>query len=290
MAATCPACSAVIAVDDLNIAEGVGLCRACGKVYKLSELAHDPEVAKAELELREGKIPSGCRVDDNEPGVIRVRVSARSIPTALFFTIFATFWNSIVTVFLVIGFTSIFSSPPPAEPSANSTNGAQVTPESINSTSEAGAAPSATQSADSRRSSGKPSGGGNITGPLTGGGILLFMIPFVLVGIGTACVAIVSWAGEVRVTIGDRTDHDSATVFLGLKNLGWKRRFKPSAVKSVTIGDSGVSVNNRPQPGIIIQTDKPLKFGSMLADDRRRWMAATLRVLLLPTGGPNRNS
>lgn len=248
--ADCPSCSAPIPLDDINVSEGVALCRPCGKLFKLSQLAEDPELAQAKEDLRSGQVPPGCTVVDRGMGEIVVRASARSFVAAGGLMFFALFWNSIVSVFLVVALAGLY-------------------------TSTIGPLPSWAPAPTSSSGSGPMGVGMSIF-------MLLFMVPFVLVGTVVLGAALVSLMGHVEARIGDERDADAGCVFIGVGKIGWRRRFKVSAVKNVKIGLTGSSTNDKPDRGVIIEADRTIKFGSMLPDERRRWMAATLKTLLMP--------
>ena len=82
---------------------------------------------------------------------------------------------------------------------------------------------------------------------------------------------------EVRVRGGD------GYAFTGIGTLGWKRRFNASDVTSVTIGRTAWKKNDEAQPVIVIETYSggKVRFGTILTNERRAWMTATLRELLV---------
>lgn len=109
---------------------------------------------------------------------------------------------------------------------------------------------------------------------------LVFMIPFVLVGLGTAGVALMALFGRVEVTIRGM----DARAFTGIGPLGWSRRFDASSVKDVTIERANSSTNGKPDRHIVVDAgDRTVKLGSVLSRARRRWLAGALGRLLLPS-------
>ena len=72
----CPTCRAEIAAADMNMAEGVGLCRACGALHRLSQFA-EPVVSEDAIGL---DMPAGCTLLDDEQGLhARCRMLSRQI-------------------------------------------------------------------------------------------------------------------------------------------------------------------------------------------------------------------
>jgi hypothetical protein len=81
----CPRCSAIIAVEDVNVREGIALCRACRNVVRASELV---EGAPSSLDLA---VPPGAW-DVTEGGERRIGATTRS-PFALFLVPFMVVWS-----------------------------------------------------------------------------------------------------------------------------------------------------------------------------------------------------
>lgn len=92
----CPKCKSAIDVADLNMAQGVALCRVCGDLKMLSEVMSVPVMDPADA----SQPPAGCRVEDWGSGV-RYEASCRSIPAAIGTGIFATFWNGVTWTILL---------------------------------------------------------------------------------------------------------------------------------------------------------------------------------------------
>ena len=75
-------------------------------------------------------------------------------------------------------------------------------------------------------------------------------------------------------------------MFTGVGPLGYRRRFMPSHVSDVRIEDKMWRDNdgNRQQKTYVIietQEGKLIRFGSMLSNERRRFLAARLRKFLV---------
>jgi hypothetical protein len=251
---TCPQCNSIIPEDDINVREGVGLCRTCDKVWRLAELAEEavgPEEVITDAAMPDA-LPSGCWLRDSGTEVV---VGARCRSGAgFFFLVFSLFWNSIVSIFVLIAAASLYQrliGPLPAWFPA----------------------PLATGSGSSRH--GSP--GSNMPLGMTLF-LCIFLIPFVLVGLGTFVGAMVGLIGKAEVRIRG----SEGVAFTGVGSLGWKRRFEADLVRSVKIGDAGSTTNNKPDRAVIIESNARVKIGAMLSDQRRRWMAGALRKLLVP--------
>lgn len=105
----------------------------------------------------------------------------------------------------------------------------------------------------------------------------LFLTPFMAIGVGMACYLCMALFGRVEVRVRD----ESGQVLIGFGPVVWLRRFDASRVESVRIVDTA-SGEEEPDPKIVIETVKKVRFGGGLRDDRRKWMLAVLRQLLSP--------
>lgn len=252
MSVACP-CGQDIPVADINVAEGVALCRGCGKLSRLMDLA-TPLEETAAIEAANAPPPKGCRIDDFGGQVVLV-ASARSLTTAGPLLFFAAFWNSIVSVFVLIAIAGLwtnFVGPIPSwfpAPAAN--NGSGGSNNSIGS--------------------GMPLGMTLF--------LCVFLIPFVAIGLGVLGAALVAMAGRVEV----RLRGPDGAVFTGIGPIGWRRRFDAASVKAVKFVESSVETNGKRQKLIGIETEhKTVKFGSVLTDQRRAWLAGALKTVLTP--------
>ena len=228
--------------------EGVGLCRACDKLWRLGEIAADAEDAAGDAVAEEAP-PSGCELRDLGNEVV-VRATSRG-GSGFFFLFFTLFWNSIVSIFVLIAAGSLYAhiiGPLPSWFPFTST-------------------------------SGKGQSANNMPLGMTIG-LCVFLIPFVLVGAGTAIAAALGLAGHYRVTLRGEVGE----VFTGVGPIGWTRRFDASAVKSVKIKTADSETNNKPNKEIVIEADRTVKFGVMLNERRRQWMVGVVRRLLMPKG------
>lgn len=159
----CPACGQAIPIDAINIAEGVALCRPCGKLHRLADLL---DAATPDPDLIDSP-PRGCRWDDTGFEVV-VSASMRSVAGTGFLLLFAAFWNSIVSVFIFIAaaglYTNLVGPLPWGLAAPTSKNGAPMT---------------------------------------LGMSIFLcfFLIPFILVGVCMGTAAMLSLFGRLVVTV-----------------------------------------------------------------------------------------
>jgi hypothetical protein len=110
----------------------------------------------------------------------------------------------------------------------------------------------------------------------------IFLTPFIVIG--------VSMIGAFFLSVGGRTevqaDPTGGTVFTGVGPLGYRRRFMPSHVADVRIEDKqwrDSDGDRQQKTNIVIETKegKLIRFGSMLSNERRRFLAAILRKFLV---------
>lgn len=103
----------------------------------------------------------------------------------------------------------------------------------------------------------------------------LFGIPFLLGTLIFGSFALLSVVGRTVIR-SDEMDHDAGSIFLGIGPFGWTSRFRWSEVLRVEEGSSG---NNAKQ--LTLVRDKgDIHFGSMLSEQRRRYVLHALRQLL----------
>ncbi len=241
----CPDCDEVIGKSDINIAEGVALCPKCGKLSKLSELSFSQ---RSVVEIL-AKPPSGCELISIQRGVI-VRASCRSIIGFLFAAGIATFWCSITSLFVAIGLEGLYANLvgpiPEWMPHPALMEGKPVMND-------------------------EPMGlGGSLF-------VLLFMIPFVTIGIGMTSFALMSLLGRVDVVI----DEDVSSAGAGIGWLMWRTKFDPRAVSEISWKTSTFQSEGRSNNVIVIEADRNVKFGGILSEESSEWMKAILREILL---------
>lgn len=273
---TCP-CGSRIDIDDINVPEGVALCRRCGRLSRLADLAgggdeqgpkgskQDRAEARKAIALAQGDPPGGCVIRDYGDRVT-LRASARSLPGAAGLAFFAIFWNGIVSVFLVVLFSSIMAHMGVTLPAWF---------------------PTPMGSGGGGGGGGASSGSSNSNMPL---GMTIFMAlfltPFVLIGLTVLGALLTTLVGRVEV----RLRGPAGEVFTGVGPIGWKRRFNADAVEAIRFTDSGIEQEGKKRRAIAIETDparggKTLKFATLLPDQRRLWLGGVLKTMLLPLPG-----
>ncbi len=240
----------MIATEDVNVSEGVAVCRACGKVWRLSELARSVEDEAADCAAGR-EPPAGCQVIDHGNQTV-ILASARTW-SAWGLAAATVFWNSIVSIFLLMAGGALYTHLVGPLPSWYPIGGS--TPVNVNGT----ATTVATMS--------------------LGMAIFLcvFLTPFVMIGAGLIAYTLHAAFGRVEVTLRG----SEAWVFTGLGSIGWRRPFNPAKVTTARIKNSTWEVNGEPQKMIVITADKDVKLGMFLPDTRRLWLAGVLRKVLL---------
>jgi len=105
----------------------------------------------------------------------------------------------------------------------------------------------------------------------------LFLSPFIAIGM--------MMIGSFLLSIGGRTEiriyQGKGVVFTGIGPLGYRRRFMVSEVSDVRIEES--YGENQTKTNVIIETreGRIIKFGSMLTEERRRFLGAVLHKTLV---------
>lgn len=243
MTPTCSKCQRMIPDADVNVASDVAFCRACNVAHKLSSLVHGVQLDNFDT----GRPPSGAWHRNSGMGVV-MGATHRSIGMALGALAFGLFWNGIVSVFVLVALSATLKhlhvSTPDWFPAPVMNGGAMSVGMTIF--------------------------------------MWLFLTPFIVVGsvmIGAFFSAV---AGRTEVQVRQA----EGKIFVGIGSLGWRRRFNPEAVKDVRVEDRTWRDNDgdrRNKRQIVIETEdgKEIKFGSMLREDRMKFVAAAVRQALL---------
>lgn len=240
--ATCPGCRADIPNKNINVQEGVALCAVCERVMRLAEVAQTTEDIESESAASEPP-PSGCKIKQTMSGE-RIICSMRSMGAAAFLVVFTTFWNSIVSIFVFDTVVKTYRMFTPVSPDPASGSSGQA--------------------------SGTMGGFGLV-------GTWLFLIPFVLVGIGTFGLACLLLFGTIEVQL----EAGSARVRTGAGPLRRTRVFDPNEVIAVRIHVAGTTKNGEPQYEVLLEnTTGTIEFGQTLPERRRIWLAGVLRERL----------
>ncbi len=105
----------------------------------------------------------------------------------------------------------------------------------------------------------------------------LFLTPFIAVGLAMFATFLSCLAGRTEI----RIQRGESVLFTGIGPLSRRKRFATSEVKEVRLEDNrwrDSNGNSRQKAQIIIDLqNKPLKFGSMLSPERRRFVAGALK-------------
>lgn len=227
----------------MNVANDVAFCRPCNQVWKLSGLASDL-IPDASLDLSHP--PEGTWHASTGLGTV-VGASHRSIPTAVGTLFFALFWNGILSVFLVVNIASTLNHFGLQSP------GWLPTP---------------------RFQGGTPWGMTLF--------LWFFLTPFIAVGALLIAGVASAIAGRTELLVRP----SEGVVFSGIGSLGRRQRFNPALVKDVRLEerrwrDSDGDARRKSEVVLTLQDGKELRFGTALPPERRRFMAAAARQILL---------
>lgn len=241
---TCPNCAKVIPREDVHVANDVAYCRACNLSHSLAALTHESEMLS---EVDFNKPPAGTWNRNADMGGVAIGATHRSVGAALGLLAAALFWNGIVSIFVMLALAStlnLLHVPVPEWFPAPKMN--------------------------------KSTMGVGITIFLW-----IFLTPFIVIGLGLIGGFLSSLAGRTEVRIRNA----EGTLFTGIGPFGRRRRFDTREVKEVRIDtrhwrDSDGDSRNNTHIIIEDRRGKRIKFGSMLREDRRKYMAATLRKAL----------
>ncbi|NJM56065.1 MAG: hypothetical protein HC841_09390 [Verrucomicrobiae bacterium] len=236
----CSNCRLDIPAAEVNVANDVAFCRRCNLAYKLSELiAGNALIANVDLT----RPPAGawCRITGS--GAV-VGATHRSLGTAMGLLFFALFWNGIVSVFVLL-----------------------VTSATLHHLS----VPVPDWFPAPKMKSGDMSVGMTMF-------LWIFLTPFIVIGVGMIGAFLSAIAGRTEVEIHEM----HSVLFTGIGPLGWRRRFPTETAKDVRIDNrlwNDSDGNHRSNSTIFIELSdgKTIKLGSMLSEDRRKFVAAALR-------------
>jgi hypothetical protein len=234
---TCSKCNRVIPSDDLNVADDVAYCRVCNLSHKLSSLAQAAELG-AGVDLGKPPTRAWCR---NERSESVIGATHRSVGWATGLLAFSLCWNGIVSVFVLLAIASTLRNAHIPLPSWLPAPVMNHRPISVGDTIF----------------------------------LWLFLTPFIVTGLAIIGGLLSCLAGRTEVRLG----HSDAVVFSGVGSLGCRRRFNPRTVKVVRIADRQRHGNYRSKRQIVIESldGEQIKFGTMLSDARRKFVAAAVR-------------
>jgi hypothetical protein len=160
------------------------------------------------------------------------------------------FWNSLVSVFLLLAFAGLFTNLLGPLPNWFPAPGLQ---------------------------NGKPQMNGQPMDLGTTLFLFVFLIPFVLVGVLMTGFAIMNLVGKVEVAL----DQFESSVSTGIGFLIWRRRFDCNCVHAIRIAATPWQRGDDANECIELSADRTIKFGSFLATEKKEWMRAVVKELLL---------
>lgn len=107
--------------------------------------------------------------------------------------------------------------------------------------------------------------------------LCLFGLPFLIGSLFLVPFALMCVCGKIAV----RREGDQGEVFTGIGPVGWTRRFRWSAVKSVRRSLTGWQQNHRSVPLIELELEgRSLRFGSQLSSKRREFLLRALKQVV----------
>ena len=111
----------------------------------------------------------------------------------------------------------------------------------------------------------------------------LFLTPFIVMGLAMLGGFVSALSGRTEMRIQD----GQGVLYTGIGALGWRRRFNAQSVNEVRIDDrrwrdSDGDTRRTKQIVIEMVNGKAIRFGSMLRDDRMKFVAAAARKALQP--------
>lgn len=240
----CPKCDQVIAGDDVNVATNVAYCRTCNLAHKLSVLVQDTELT-ANVDFH--RPPAGVTYCDDGRGTIVV-ATHRSLGGAFGTLAIALFWNGIVSVFVLFAIAGTLRNLHITLPHWFPVPDMNGSPMSVGMTIF----------------------------------LWIFLTPFIVIGLAMIGAFLSSLGGRTEV----RMHNSEGTVFAGIGPLGWRRRFDASTINDVRIDDRqwrDSDGDRQRKTAIVIETraGKLIKFGTMLTEERRKFLAAAVRKTLM---------
>lgn len=240
----CPTCKGEIQGDDVNVSTDVAYCRACNLAHRFSGLVTRTDLIGGVDFTRP---PAG--VDYNNRGDrLVIRATHRSVGAALGALAVALFWNGIVSVFVLLAIASTLNLLGIPLPNWFPAPNMQANPMGLGMTLF----------------------------------MWLFLTPFILIGVSMISLFFLSIGGRTEIQI----DPSETTVFTGVGPLGYRRRFLTSQVSDVRLDEQqwrDRSGNRQGKIYIVIemQGGRLIRLGSMLSEERRKFVGALLNKTLV---------
>lgn len=105
----------------------------------------------------------------------------------------------------------------------------------------------------------------------------LFLTPFILIGLAMISAVFLRICGKTEL----RVARDAGSIYTGLGPLGWSRKFDPRQVEAVRLVASRSNDSaTRESIEISFRNRSPMKFGSMLFGERRKFVAGAATRML----------
>jgi hypothetical protein len=234
---TCPRCKEVIPSEDVNVANDIAFCRKCNLSHRLSTLTLGTAVDE---NVDVNRPPAGTWYL-REGNAVVIGSTHRSIGQAFALLLFCLFWNGIVSVFVCLALASTLH------------HLGLPLPEWV------------------------PILKGNVMPVGMTLFLWLFLTPFIAIGGGLAATFLSCLAGRTEL----RVDDGQGILFTGIGALGFRKRFSTSDIRDVRIEDKrwrDSDGDSRRKTQIVLETTgKPINFGSMLTEERRRFLAGAVK-------------
>lgn len=237
---TCPRCGRSISSEDVNVAQDIAFCRNCDMAHSLSALISGTVLDE---NVDESRPPAGSWAR-REGDTLVLGATHRSVGQAFAMLFFALFWNGIVSVFVMLALSSTLHHLGVSLPAwfpAHFFKTGNVVPVGVTLF------------------------------------LWLFLAPFMAVGCLLLFMFLSSLGGRTEL----RLQGGQGTLFTGIGPVGFRKQFAFSEIRSVRMEDRSWVDSNGTQhrsAQIILDADpKPIKFGSMLTRDRRRFLGGALK-------------
>jgi hypothetical protein len=240
---TCSRCGKAIPSEDVNVANDVAYCRICNLSHKLSALTAGTEL-DTDIDLNHP--PAGAWYTNDGEGTL-IGATHRSMGTAIGALAVSLFWNGIVSVFVLLALGGTLRNLGIPLPHWFPAPNMNDSPMSVGMTLF----------------------------------LWIFLTPFIVIGLVMIGTFLSCLAGRTEV----RINNAEGVVFTGIGALGYRRRFDASGVKEVRLDEKQWSDSHgrgQRKTYIILETreGKLIKFGPMLREDRRKFVAGALRKVL----------
>jgi hypothetical protein len=238
---TCPRCKQVIPGQDVNVTNDIAFCRNCNLSCRLSGLTLGTAVDE---NVDETRPPEGTWFRRDGNGVV-IGSTNRAVSQAFMLLVFCLFWNGIVSMFVFQAAVSTLKHLGLPRPAWFPVSKGPAMPVALTAF------------------------------------LWVFLTPFIAIGLAMVGAFLSCLAGRTEL----RIEAGQGVVFNGIGPIGFRKRFAASDVRDVRIEETprrNGNRNARPSKQIVIETDgKPITFGSMLTDERRRFVAGAAKLELV---------